>query len=209
MPATSTTTVTSDPTADTAGITTEPAGTTTDPTPAPASPSGFFLLSAFGAVTLVKKSAITIPDDVRAALAEVPGMLATMANTFKIHLDLRAGNPGATEADAERFRQYIKAYADEMDLNPYVPVFVAGHWSRKDADPVTGQYKDGDTMAQAKWVEANGVDPTWNVGHSIVFRLTVKKSTDDSAPASGPVTVTQGTPRAARTRSRGNTIINK
>lgn len=180
---------------------------TTDTTTA--SPSGFFGLSAFGAVTLVKKSAITIPDDVRAALAEVPGILATLPNTQKIHLDLRARNANATEQDAEDFRNYIRAYAEERgDLNAYLPVFVDGHWSRKDADAVTGIYGPADAPEQAKWVKANGVDPTWNTGHDITFRLTVKKSGDDDESGNGEVSVTAGAPRTGRRASRGQQILN-
>lgn len=197
------------------------------------SPSNTFALSAFGAVSFVKKSTVHIPDDIRAALAEVPAMLATMPNTLKIHLDLRAKNPNATEEDAATFRAQIKAYAEEHgDLNAYLPVFVDGHWSRKDADkdpswmvtetdpetgkPIAGTIAGSDGKAiPVKWIAPNGVDPTWNTGHDITFRLTYKKSDDDtsdagaSASRNGAVTVTQGTPRPVRPKSRGAQILGR
>jgi hypothetical protein len=197
---------------------------TTDTTANP-SPSGFFALSAFGAVTLVKKTTVTIPPDVAAALAEVPGILATMESTYKIHLDLRARKADATEQDAEDFRNYIRAYAELHNLNPYLPKHAPAHWTRKDADkdasfrvtetdpetnaPVAGTIteKNG-TVVPVKWIPDNKVDPTWNVGHDIHFRLTVKKPAAENA--NGEVTVTQGTPQPARRRtSRGQQILNR
>lgn len=156
---------------------------------------------------LVKKASVQIPANVREALASVPATLATMENTFKINLTI----PRTDDMNADLMRTWIKAYADEMNLNAYVPVFVAGHWSRKDAD-ANGNYTDNGVVKSAKWIEPNGVDPTWNTPGSdtVIFRLTNKKPAGDASDVdTTTVTVTQGTPRGARARSRGQQIINR
>lgn len=173
----------------------------------PTTIGGSFLLSQFGSVQLIKNTAVTVPQNVQDALAEVPGMLATMENTYKLSMEF------PTIAEADTFRAQIKAYADMRgDLNAYIPTHSPAHWSRKDADQTTGQYTDKSTgrVETAKWIEDNKVDPSWNTGTNVTFRLTVKKPTEDKpATDTTTVTTTQGTPRAGRRASRGHQIINR
>lgn len=168
---------------------------------------GSFLLSQFGSVQLIKNTAVDVPQNVRDALAEVPAMLATMENTYKLSMEF------PTVAEADTFRAQIKAYADMRgDLNAYIPTHSPAHWSRKDADQTTGQYTDKSTgrVETAKWIDDNGVDPTWNTGTNVTFRLTTKKVKEDTpAVDTSTVTTTQGTPRAGARATRGQQIINR
>lgn len=168
-----------------------------------------FTFTTFNAVA-VKKVLVPVPADRAADFANIPPYLASdgVPNTFKFSVEF------PTAAEAELFRDQLRSYAEQNDLNAYLPVFVPGHWSRKDADPETGVYtinKATGEMGQAKWIEPSKVDPTWNVGTNVTFRLTFKKQDDNETPAvdTATVTTTQGTPRAPRARSRGQQIINR
>lgn len=189
-------------------------------------------------ITKAAKPRVVIPDDLAADLANVPAMLATMPNTQRLNFDspeipsveaatlLRAQLTQFAEDNGLTLNMptHKPAHWSRQDADPSTAfeepdVTEAGEpVLDSDGNPVISRYayvtkngapvndKDGKPIT-ARWIKDNGVNPAWNVGMNVNFRMTKPKVKESSK--NGEVTVTQGTPRGARARSRGNQIINR
>ena len=179
------------------------------------SPDSGFQFTTFGAVAqlgellgatdarVITPKTVDIPPAVRKALSELRLWFQSQPNNRKWGANL------PTEADAAKLRAQVAAFAEEEGLNVQFPKFRPAHWSRRDADPITGEYTVNGETKTAKWIDDSGPeDRTLNVGRQVTFRFSEPGSDDDEPTVdTTTVTVTQGAPRAPRQRSRGQQIL--
>jgi hypothetical protein len=156
------------------------------------------------------KARVEIPAALAKVLASVPGYLASpgVPSNYKINMVM------PDNAAAELLRSQIEQYADDNNLNAYLPVFVDTHDARRsvkvqdtnaDGSPMVDSdgnavakigedgkaivlKVDGKPVYEAYTVPANNVSPEMNAGRNVSFRLTARRVKETSAVDTTTVT---------------------